>query len=77
MTVRSVRHPNKHIRQAVEEAVRAGWRLEKAGRSGHVWGNLKCPAAVRGGCFRRVYGTPRNPEAHADLIRAAVAACPH
>ena len=32
------RHPNKHIRQAVEFAVTQGWRLVKS--SGHAWGIL-------------------------------------
>jgi hypothetical protein len=55
-------HPNKHIREAIEYAQKMGWRLLKAGPRAHVWGQLFCPFARRGGCIIRVFSTPRNPE---------------
>jgi hypothetical protein len=70
-------HANKHIREAVKYALENGWRLLKAGPRAHIWGQLLCPYARRGGCIVRVFGTPRNPENHARRIREAVADCPH
>ena len=70
-------HPNKHIREAVEYALSHGWRLQKPGKSAHVWGTLLCPRAARDGCVRRVQGTPRNPETHAAQIVRKVDRCPH
>ena len=70
-------HPNKHIRAAVDEAIRRGWRLVKSGPRAHAWGKLYCPAIVRGGCIVSVYGTPRVPENHARYIRRMLDICPH
>lgn len=70
-------HPNKHIREAVDLALRKGWRLEKAGSRSHLWGMLYCTQRDRQGCRRAVYSTPRCPEDHAKDIRRAVARCPH
>ncbi|MDA0818623.1 MAG: hypothetical protein O2946_13805 [Planctomycetota bacterium] len=69
------RHPDKHIEEAVRAAEQRGWRVERSG--GHAWGRLHCPAGVRGGCIVSVYSTPRNPVAHARLIRKAVQRCDH
>jgi hypothetical protein len=55
-------HPNKHIRAAIEYALRRGWRLRKAGGQSHIWGTLYCPLQSREGCQRHVYSTPRNAE---------------
>ncbi len=70
-------HPNKHIREAVDEAVSAGWRLVKSGPRSHAWGRLYCPAHSQGGCIITVYGTPRVPEHHARYIRRRIGACQH
>jgi hypothetical protein len=70
-----VAHPNKHIREAIEEAEDQGWRFVKAGPRAHIYGTLFCPTA--GGCIKFVHSTPRNPEAHAKDIRRAVKRCPH
>lgn len=68
-------HPNKHIRQAVRQALEKGWRLTAS--TGHVWGQLWCSEANRNGCVIRVFGTPRVPENHARHILRRVAQCPH
>jgi hypothetical protein len=70
-------HPNKHIREAIKYAVGKGWRLRKADPHAHVWGQLFCPHARRGGCIIRVFSTPRNPQHHARRICEAVDDCPH
>jgi hypothetical protein len=70
-------HPNKHIREAVDDAIAQGWRLVKSGPCAHAWGRLYCPAQIRDGCIITVCGTPRVPENHAAYIRRRVAACPH
>src|SRR5260221_6947159 len=44
-------HPNKHIREAIKYALKKSWRLLKAGPRAHVWGQLFCPLARRGGCI--------------------------
>ncbi|MEM9703991.1 MAG: hypothetical protein AAF907_16245 [Planctomycetota bacterium] len=72
-----MKHPNKHIREAIEYALDRGWRLEKSGKSAHNWGMLLCPFNARGGCRVAVHSTPRVPENHADQIRRAVDRCPH
>lgn len=71
------RHPNKAIRAAVEHALSNGWRLEKCAPRAHCWGRLYCPGAARGACIVTVYGTPKNPEAHARRILRDVDACQH
>ena len=72
-------HPNKDVNAALRDAIALGWRYEKKDRkrSGHAVGRLKCPYAARGGCQMSVNGTPANPYAHADQIRAFVSSCPH
>lgn len=68
-------HPNKHIREAITEALTRGWRVTMS--QGHIWGQLWCPEQSRDGCIIRVFSTPRNPENHAKFIRRRVEACPH
>jgi hypothetical protein len=70
-----MRHPNKHIAEAVKYAESLGWRLTKS--EGHCWGHLWCPESSREGCRIRVFSTPRVPENHARLIRKDVDSCPH
>jgi len=70
-----MRHPNKHVQAAVDEAINRGWRLIKCG--GHVWGELYCPEASREGCIIRVHSTPQNPESHAKRIRHLTECCQH
>ena len=71
------RSPNKHIREAIDYGLAAGWRLVKSGPRAHPWGRLYCTAQARGGCIVSVYSTPRVPENHARYIRRRVDACPH
>lgn len=71
------KHPNKHIRAAIQMAVDSGWRLIEAGGQAHIFGVLYCPAGDRGGCRRAVHSTPRNPENHAKQILRKVNRCQH
>ena len=70
-------HPNKEIRQAIDEALNEGWRLEKSSGHAHSWGTLYCPLARREGCHFFVRSTPSNPQAHANALRRVVNSCPH
>ena len=36
------KHPNKHIREAIEYAVENGWDIVETGKSGHAFCRLKC-----------------------------------
>jgi hypothetical protein len=69
------KHPNKHIREAIEYAENHGWRFVKSAPRAHSFGKLYCPQP--GGCIEFVRSTPRNPEAHARDLRRAVDRCPH
>jgi hypothetical protein len=71
------RHPSKVVRGTIEDALRRGWRLEKATGKGHAWGKLYCPLASREGCRFTVYGTPAIPEAHARDLRRTLDRCRH
>jgi hypothetical protein len=71
------KHPNKHIREAIRDAVLKGWQVTKAGPRAHIWGVLWCPERSREGCQIRIMSTPRNPEKHARDIRREVDLCPH
>ena len=70
-------HPNKEIRAAVAYAEQQGWRVVKSSARAHVWGQLFCPHAARGGYFIRVFSTPRSAENHANRIRREIDKCPH
>lgn len=68
------RHPNKEVEAAVADAEAKGWTVRPLGH----WGRLFCPYHVpREGCQVGVYGTPKNPENHANQIKRAVGRCPH
>ena len=69
----AAKHPNKHIRAAIQYALDHGWTFIKTGGRAHAFGRLRCPAA--GGCQFSVYGTPRTPEEHARRIRRMVDNC--
>lgn len=71
------RHPDKHIRAAIEEALALGWRLKKSSPRAHAWGYLLCPERSRDGHRVRVASTPRSAERDARRIRDAVEACKH
>ncbi|MDO5541738.1 MAG: hypothetical protein Q4F77_00375 [Acinetobacter sp.] len=68
------KHPNKHIREAIEYAVENGWDVVETGTSGHAFCRLKC---VLGHSEHQmsVWSTPRNPENHAKQIKAKVKQC--
>lgn len=69
-------HPNKHIREAIQQAIDRGWRYDAGGKR-HRKGTLLCHQASRDGCKIAIYGTPSNPENHAKQIRYKVLQCPH
>lgn len=72
-----MRHKDKEIRAAFDDAVARGWHLKKGGAESHVWGVLYCPGAERGACNVFVYETPRVPANEAEKIRRAIRTCPH
>lgn len=67
------KHPNKHIREAIQYAEQHGWIFTMS--RGHIYGTLRCP--TQGGCRQVVYSTPKHPEDHAKDIRRIVNRCPH
>ncbi|MBC8876853.1 MAG: hypothetical protein H8E44_46085 [Planctomycetes bacterium] len=71
------KHPNKHIRQAIEYAEQNGWTFVKAGPRSHLFGRLYCPRRDPDGHIFGVQSTPRVPENHARDIRRAVDRCEH
>jgi hypothetical protein len=71
-----MRHPNKHIAEAIKYAESRGWRVVPSKR-GHSWGRIYCPFRERDGCMMSVYSTPRHPEDHAADIRRYIDDCPH
>jgi len=63
--------PAKEIKRAIAYAEQNGWRFELSGPRAHPYGKLLCPAECGEHVFV-VYGTPRNPQYHANDIRRAV-----
>ena len=70
-------HPNKEIREVIDDVLSRGWTLKKSGGRAHAWGRLLCPAGDRSGCIISVYSTPRNAQNHAVYIMRRAFACPH
>lgn len=68
------KHPDKHIRAALEYAQSCGWVIVPAGGSAHAFCRLKC---VRGhaGHMMSVWSTPKSPENHARQIRRKIDEC--
>lgn len=71
------KHPNKIIEEALDFAIKLGWRYQKVGNSAHAWGRLLCPRDSREGCSMSIWSTPKNPESHAKQIIRRVKQCPH
>lgn len=38
------KHPNKHIREAIEYAIENGWDVVESGKSSHAFCRLRCIA---------------------------------
>lgn len=72
-----MRHPNKHIREAIKYAEQNGWTFLKAGPRAHRYGTLYCPLRTQDGHRQAVFSTPRSPENHARRIRQSVDNCNH
>ncbi|MQM28961.1 hypothetical protein GFD30_25850 [Glycomyces sp. NEAU-7082] len=70
------RHPNKHIRAAIEYMEARGWKIEKS--HGHAWARGYCPGGATG-CRppSSILSTPRTPEGHAARLRKIADSCPH
>lgn len=68
----AAKHPNKHIRAAIRDALDHGWTLKISG--GHAFGRLLCPNRCH--CQFSVWSTPSNPEKHARWIQRQIARCP-
>lgn len=68
------KHPNKHIREAIEYAIENGWDVVESGKSSHAFCRLRC---IVGHTEHQmsVWSTPRNPENHAKQIIRNVNQC--
>lgn len=68
------KHPNKHIRAAIEYALQHGWQMVPAGKSAHAFCRLRC---IRGHTEHQisVWSTPRQPENHAKHILRKIKEC--
>ena len=68
------KHPDKHIRAALEYAMRHGWEIVSSGKSAHAFCRLHC----RKGHTEHqmsIWCTPKNPENHAKQIIRKVNEC--
>jgi len=68
------KHPNKHIREAIEHAESHGWEVVESGKSAHAFCRLRC---LLGHTEHQmsIWSTPRNPENHAKQILRKVNQC--
>lgn len=68
------KHPNKHIKEAIEFALANGWEFVEAGKSAHAFCRWRC----RYGHSEHqmsVWSTPKNAENHAKQILRKVQQC--
>ncbi|MBP3194105.1 MAG: hypothetical protein J6M05_00340 [Cardiobacteriaceae bacterium] len=68
------KHPNKHIRDAIEFALQNGWEIVPAGKSAHAFCRLRC-VKKHTEHQMSVWSTPRNPELHAKQILRKIKEC--
>jgi hypothetical protein len=68
------KHPDKHIRAAIDYAVANGWHVVDAGKSAHAFCRLYCNAG-HAEHMMSVWSTPRSPENHARQIMHKVDQC--
>jgi hypothetical protein len=70
------RHPDKHIRAAIEYMEEKGWKIKES--NGHAWGRAYCPGG-EGGCRppSSILSTPASAENHAARLRKIADQCPH
>lgn len=68
------KHPNKHIREAIEYAIKNGWDVIESGKSSHSFCRLRCLAGHHEHQMS-VWSTPGNPENHAKQIIRKVKQC--
>ena len=68
------KHPNKHIRAAIEFALDNDWQVVSAGKSAHAFCRLRC---MQGHTEHQmsVWSTPKNPELHAKQIMRKIKEC--
>lgn len=75
-------HPNKEIEEALQYAEAHGWRVLKAGKSGHAFAKMLCPSNdpnCCGGmhCMTSIWSTPKDPGNHARKLKRIVDGCIH
>ena len=68
------RHPNKHIREALEYALENGWEVIETGKSAHAFCRIRCLLG-HGEHVMGVWSTPKNAENHAKQILRKVNQC--
>ncbi|QDP72184.1 hypothetical protein FOG18_06210 [Legionella israelensis] len=77
-------HPDKDIKQALDQASKNGWTFKKLGTGGHshAWGQITCPAKSQGlphteWCKIIIYGSPQNASNIAQRILRKLQRCNH
>lgn len=68
------KHPNKHIRAAIEKAVANGWHVVDTGKSAHAFCRLYCNAG-HVEHMMSIWSTPRDAETHAKQILHKISQC--
>jgi len=68
------KHPNKHIRDAIDYALQNGWVIIDTGKSGHSFCRLKCVLGHNEHQMS-IWSTPKSPENHAKQILNKVKQC--
>ncbi|MDK4689693.1 hypothetical protein [Kingella negevensis] len=68
------KHPNKHIRAAIEFALQHGWEVVDSGKSAHAFCRLRCLKGHREHQMS-IWSTPKSPENHAKQIIRKVKEC--
>lgn len=59
-------HSKKQVRDALDEAVAAGFEVGDTSGHGHNWGYVRCTADKQ---RMQVWSTPRDADTHAKQIR--------
>lgn len=68
------KHPNKHIRKAIEYAIENGWDVEESGNSAHAFCRIKCLVG-HSEHQMSIWSTPKEPENFAKRIIHVVKKC--
>ena len=68
-------HPDKHIRAAIDYALKHGWLFIAGGKSAHCFGRLQCGTAEHRDHMMSIWSTPAVPLHHARQIMRMVESC--